>query len=86
MRDRTTIEEAPVDLATEMALRKILAEEIKERGGPVDWQTMLANRWMEVDSELPPELSSAIAAMKRAYNAGVASTNQTKPPRGNTGE
>lgn len=50
---------------TEMELRKILAEEIKERGGPESYLDMLANKWMEVDSELPPELSAPIAAMKR---------------------
>jgi hypothetical protein len=50
----------------ENALRQILAEEIKERGGPQEYIAMLGNRWMEIDSELPPELSAALAAMKRA--------------------
>ena len=49
----------------EMSLRQILAEEIKERGGPQSYLDMLANKWMEVDSELPPELSAPIAALKR---------------------
>lgn len=49
----------------EMELRRILSDEIKKRGGPVSYQEMLANEWMEIDSELPPELSAALAAMKR---------------------
>lgn len=49
----------------EKTLRAILADEIKERGGPQDYIAMLDNRWMEIDSELPPELSAALAAMKR---------------------
>lgn len=56
----------------EMALRQILAEEVKERGGPLEYLKMLENRWMEVDSELPPELSAPIVAMRRAFDAGRA--------------
>lgn len=58
--------------ARETMLRKILAEEIKERGGPQDYLSRLANRWQEIDSELPPELSSALVAMNRAFDAGRA--------------
>ncbi len=54
-----------MNLPDEMALRKILAEEIEKRGGPKTYLDMLANRWMEIDSELPPELSAALAAMQR---------------------
>ena len=49
----------------EMTMRQIFAEEIRARGGPEDYVNRLLNKWQEVDNELPPELSSAIAAMKR---------------------
>jgi len=65
-----TCEGAPPADYDEMAMRAILAEEVKERGGPQDYIAMLGNRWMEIDSELPPELSAALAAMLRAWKAG----------------
>lgn len=71
MPDRTSPDDQPE--MTEMELRKILSEEIKGRGGPQSYQDMLANKWMEIDSELPPELSAPLAAMKR-----VAEMRRTK--------
>lgn len=64
----------------EMALRQILAEEVRERGGPQEYITMLGNRWMEIDSELPPELSAALAAMKRAAVRTRSTQEATESP------
>lgn len=46
--------------------REILAQEIKARGGPEDYIARLESVWQEIDNELPPELSSALVAMRRA--------------------
>lgn len=47
----------------EEEMREILAKHTKERGGPQSYIDMLANKFMEIDSELPPELSAPLAAM-----------------------
>jgi len=62
--------------ASEMKDRALLAEEIRSRGGPEDYTDSLENEWQEIDSELPPMLSSALVAMRRAredelYKRGI---------------
>jgi len=61
-----------------MEMRQILAHEIKKRGGPQTYIAMLGNCWMEVDSELPPELSSAIAAMRRVADNDLPTADDVK--------